>query len=135
MKLYNDIKAKYFQWRHGMDQAQWDYKQWNEAHICQRANDVTNYFQGFKHVIPVSYLRVNTILEPMFGMHVPGPEIKEYTWPNKEVGQHAMLGHFRGFWDKWDGRFHISDIGGDVDQVFVATNNDEDAFMIALRFS
>ena len=134
MKLYSDIKAKYFRWRRGMDRAEWDYTQWNEAHICQRANDVTNYYQGFKYVIPVSYNKIYTQSDSFWG-EILGTDIKEYTWPNKEVGEHAMLGHFRGYWDQWDGRFHITDLGGELDQMFVATNNDEDAFMIALRFS
>lgn len=130
MKLYNDIRAKYLQWKRGMDQAHWDYKQWNDAHIVKYASDVTNYFQGFKYVIPVNYDKVFSGFDPMFGSTI-GPEIKEYCWPHRETGQHAMLGHFRGFCDK---RFHITDFG-ELDQVFVATNNEQDALMIALRFS
>lgn len=133
MKLYYDIKARYLQWKRGMDQAAWDHKQWNNANIVNGAGDATNYFQGFKYVIPVSYNKVNSVFDGM--LHWPCPEIKEYCWPNRETGQHAMLGHFRGYWNQWDGRFHFTDLAAEMDQMFVATNNEQDALMIALRFS
>jgi hypothetical protein len=64
----------------------------------------------------------------------PCEDAQQYFWPARELGNNAVWRFERVGWDKWTNSWHISGMGGE-DKVFVATNNDEDAIMISLKYA
>jgi hypothetical protein len=133
--MFERLKDIWLTWRTGIEKKEREYLAWQTANICVTANDATNYFCGFKHVIPVDYNKVHTVFEPMWGDYLPNREFLSYMWPNRELGQNCSYRIFRGYWDPWDGRFHINDLRCELDQLFIATNSDEDAVLIALKWA
>jgi hypothetical protein len=86
----------------------------------------------FKHVVEVDPEKFYNYDDP--SGWVPVEDFIKYEYPQRQLGEHAVGSWFRGYWDQWDNKFHICDMSG-LDHVFVATNNDEDAVMIALKYS
>lgn len=132
MGIIELIKDKYLTWRTGKDKETRLWEAWYDANVNYRANDITNMFEKFKHVIIVDHNKFFDPYEPM--AWVPHEQSKQYFWPNRELGNNAVWRFERVYWNEWDQRWHISGIG-DGDKVFVATNNDEDATMIALLYT
>lgn len=130
--MWERIKDGWLTWRTGLDKKARDYFAWEQAHIVHRADTVDNYFQGFKHIIALDYKKVYTEYQPMFGMY-PNAEFLSYMYPNRPLGNNCAYRDFRGTWNQWDKRFHITDFG-DTDHTFIATNNEEDAIMLALKW-
>ena len=64
---------------------------------------------------------------------VPCEDAKQYCFPARELGNNAVWRFERVRKDRWDNRWHIDGMGGE-DKVFVATNNERDAMMIALKY-
>lgn len=87
---------------------------------------------NFKHIIPVT-TNIFDLDEP-FGW-CPCDDFKQYLYPIRSLGDCAVYCFARGYRDKWDNRFHLNDLLHEQDQVFVATNNKNDAIMIALKYS
>jgi hypothetical protein len=88
-------------------------------------------FMHFKHIIEVSPDKFFNHAEPF--VWVPTEEAKQYFWPARKLGDNAVWRYERVRKDRWDGRWHIDEMSG-RDHVFVATNNDRDAMMIALKY-
>lgn len=132
MVLKDYIVDKWLTWRTGLDEEERLLKAWKEQNVVLRASTVENMFMHFKHVIPVS-TDIFDLDEP-FGW-CPCEDFKQYLYPNRELGNNTMFYFARGYRDQWDGKFHINDVRAEEDQVFVATNNDSDALMIALKYS
>ena len=125
------IKDKYLTWRTGLDKQTRDHRKWYEENIVRRASTIENMFMHFKYIIPVT-TQIFNHAEP-FGWH-PTKEFREYMYPNRELGDNTVYYFARGYRDQWDGRFHLHGMGGQ-DQVFVATNKERDAIMIALKYT
>jgi len=132
MVIIEYIKDKYLTWRTGLDKQTRDHQSWYEETVIQRASTIENMFINFKHILPVS-TKIFDFSEP-FGWY-PNKEFRQYMWPNRESGDCTVYYFARGFRDPWDGKFHINDLRCEQDQVFVATNNERDAMMIALKYS
>ena len=132
MTFVESIKDKWLTWRTGRNKSEREYYEWQSQNIVKNARDVTNYFQGFKYIIAVDYAKVNTKFDPLFGC-MESDDFLNYLYPQKPLGQNCACGIFRGEWNQWDHRFHLNDFG--FDQMFVATNSEEDAVMIALKWS
>lgn len=132
MKFWEVIKDKWLTWRTGACKSEREYRVWREQNIVFNAGDVTNFFQGYKYIIAVNYDKVNVRVDPMFGM-IESDEFLSYMYPHRPLGQNCFYGNFRGEWDYWDKRFHLNDFG--FDQMFVATNSEEDAVMITLKWA
>jgi hypothetical protein len=130
--MIEQIKDKYLTWRTGLDQQQRAWLKWEQETIVLRADTIENMFMNFKYIIPVS-TDVFDLSEP-FGW-VPCQDFQQYLYPFRELGNNAVYYFARGYRDQWDGRFHLSDLQHEQDQVFVATNNERDAMMISLRWS
>lgn len=126
------IKDKYLTWKTGYNKQDRTAKKWFNETVVYRASTVENKYMNFKHIIPVSTQIFNEA-EP-FGWY-PCQDFKQYLWPTRALGDNTVYSFERGHWNQHDGRFHISDIGAELDQVFVATNNEQDAVMIALKYS
>jgi hypothetical protein len=126
------LKDKYLTWRTGKDKTQREWEAWYEVNVVYRAHTIPNMFQHFKHVILVSHEKFLDYNEPF--AWVPVDDAMQYFWPQRELGNNAVWRIERVMWDKWENCWHINGLG-DEDLVFVATNNDRDAMMIALKYS
>jgi hypothetical protein len=132
IKLFENIKERIITLYTGKDKVRRDWEKWSNENIVHRANTLQNYYINFKHIIEVDPQKFWDFDEP-FGWCVV-EDFMQYEFPQRQLGDNAVGNWFRGYWDQWDGRFHITDLSG-TDRVFVATNNDEDAVMIALKYS
>jgi len=131
--IIESLQDRYLTWHTGMAREDREFRQWADRTVVQNANTIENMFQNFRHIVPVS-TRVFDLDEP-FGW-APCAEFRQFLYPARPLGHNAVWYFARGYRDAWDGRFHISDFGdAEQDQVFVATNSDQDAVIIALRWS
>jgi hypothetical protein len=131
MKLIEYAKDKWLTWRTGKNKAEREWHAWYNENVNWRANDITDMFKNFEHVIEVDY---DKFLWDNGLSWVPHPKAKQYFWPRRELGNNCVWRMERVIWNPWDRRWHINEIGGE-DRVFVATNNKEDAIMIALQWT
>ena len=132
MQIIEYIKDKYLTWRTGQDKQTRDWNKWYEETVVFRADTIENMFMNFKYILPVS-VDIFDHSEP-FGW-VPCRDFERYMYPARELGNNAVYYFGRGARDQYDGKFHLSDFIYEKDQVFVATNNEADAVMIALKWS
>ena len=123
---------KYRTWRTGKSKEQREWEAWYEANVIYCANDITNMFMHFKHIILVDVDKFVDHSEPL--VWVPCKDAKQYFWPQRELGNNAVWRFERVIWDEWDQRWHVNELAGD-DHIFVATNNDDDALLITLKFT
>jgi hypothetical protein len=129
--VWHYIKDRYLTWRTGLDKQTRIWLKWEDENIVRRARTIENMFMNFKYILPVT-TQIFNHAEP-FGWH-PTKEFREYMYPLRELGDNTVYYFARGNRDRWDGHFHLDEMGGG-DQVFVATNNSKDAMMIALKWS
>ena len=127
------IKDRYLTWRTGKDKETRDWEAWCEVNVVNRASTITNMFMHFKHVIIVNPEVFFDHGEP-FGW-VPVYDARQYFFPNRPLDETNCVWKFeRVTGNQWDNRWHIDEMFGE-DKLFVACNNDEDAMMIALKYS
>lgn len=129
---WEEIKNIYLTWKTGKTKIQRDWEAWRDVTIIHNAHTIENYYANFKHIIELDPAKVWNQYEP-FGW-VPVAEFRQYEYPNRPLGANAVVNWFRGARNQWDGRFHIDECFGS-DHVFAATNNEQDAIMIAFLFS
>ena len=131
-KVTELVKDKYLTWKTGKDRAEREWLMWYDLNVNWLAHDITDMFKNFKHVIIVDVKKFTNPHEPF--SWVPCNDAKQYFWPARELDNNAVWRFERVEWNEWDKRWHITDFGGQ-DLIFVATNNDKDALMIALKYS
>ena len=90
-------------------------------------------FRNFKHIIMVDVDKFVDYHEPF--AWVPNEDARQYFWPNRPLGENAVWRFERvincpATANQWE----INELGGE-DKIFVATNNERDALMIALKYS
>jgi hypothetical protein len=129
--LRNNLIDWYLTKRTGKDKATREWEAWYEANVVYRATTIENMFMHFKHVIEVDVQKFTDPYEPM--AWVPCADARQYFWPQRELGNNAVWRFERVYWNEWEKRWHINDMG-DADKIFVATNNDRDAMMISLKY-
>lgn len=129
---FNSIKSelidKWLTFRTGYTKSERESNAWKEKNLDQRASTVKGYFKGFKYIIQVDY---DKVCRCDLNIH-PTPEFREYCYPQKSLDETVAIDIFRGI--ESDGEWVLNDLSG-TDRVYVATNNEEDALMIAMRFS
>ena len=130
--IIDALQDRYLTWHTGLDRQQRVWRQWRDETIVHNATTVENMFQNFEHIVPVS-TDIFDLDEP-FGW-IPCSQFREFLYPQRSLGSNAVYYFARGYRDVWDGRFHICDLRAEQDQVFVATNSETDAVIIALRWS
>lgn len=131
MTIVEWITDKYLTWRTGNDKAQRDWLAWYEVNVNYRANSINYMFEKFKHVIvvnPDKFFQYDPFT------WVPCDEAKQYMHPVRPLGENCVWRIERVFWNSWQNDW-IPNSMGDADKVFVATNSDEDATMVALKWS
>ena len=125
------IKDKWLTWRTGKTKAEREWSDWYDQNVNYLASDITNMFEKFKHVIAVDVDKFVDHSEPF--SWVPCADARQYFWPQRELSNNAVWRFERVVWNEWDQRWHINGIGSE-DKIFVATNSDRDAIMIALKY-
>ena len=130
-KLRNKLVDKYLTWRTGKDRSTREWEAWYETNVVYRASNIPNMFMHFKHIIVVDANKFFDLCEPF--AYVPCEDAKQYFWPARELGNNAVWRFERVIWNQWQNQWDINGMG-DRDKVFVATNNDKDAMMIALKY-
>lgn len=131
MTYWEKVTDWWLTWRTGKPFHQREWEAWRQDNIALRADTIENMFMNFKHIIPVT-TNIFDLDEP-FGW-APCQDFKQYLYPTRQLGNNAVFYFARGYKDQWDKRFHLNDMRHEEDQVFVATNNDRDALMIALKY-
>jgi hypothetical protein len=125
------IKDKWLTWRTGKDKEHREWEAWYETNVVYRASTIPNMFMHFKHVIIVSPNKFFDLCEPF--AYVPNEDARQYFWPDRKLGENAVWRFERVIWNQWTQSWDINGMG-DRDKVFVATNSDKDAMMIALKY-
>lgn len=131
MGIVERLKDKYITWRTGKTREQREWEAWYEVNVVYRANTIENMFMHFKHIIPVDINKFVDHQEPF--AWVPNKDARQYFWPARPLGENAVWRFERVRLDQWDHRWHLDEMGGE-DRIFVATNNERDAMMIALKY-
>ena len=132
MDLVELIKDKYLTWRTGKDKSQREWEAWYDVNVVYRSSTIPNMFMHFKHVIEVDVNKFTNPCEPF--AWVPCDDAKQYFWPQRSLGNNAVWRFERVHWNEWEKCWYINALG-DADKIFVATNSDRDAIMIALKYS
>lgn len=128
------IKDKYLTWRTGKNQQQRAYDTWYNATVNVNARSVEEMFANFKYVFRVN---PNKFLIWHFSME-PKDDLSEYRYPQRELGDNLLWTAQRGdLW--WDSGFTINGVivtnPTKEDLVYLATNNSEDAVILALKYA
>lgn len=132
MKIVDTITERWTNWRTKTTAEERRVSNWLNEHIVYRANDITNMFAEFKYIINVNPYTFFNYAEPF--SWVPCSEAKNYFYPARELGDNCVWTFQRVLYNSHDQRWHINEMFG-ADKVFVATNSDEDAIMIALKWA
>ena len=133
MTFWEKVTDKYITWRTGKDKQQRDWEAWYEVNVNYRATKINDMFRNFKHIIMVDVDKFVDYHEPF--AWVPNADARQYFWPNRPLGENAVWRFERvincpATANQWE----INELGGE-DKIFVATNNERDALMIALKYS
>ena len=131
-KFWDKVTDWYLTRKTGKNQAEREWEAWYEVNVVYRAHTIENMFMHFKHIIEVDTNKFVDHHEPF--SWVPNKDARQYFWPARPLGENAVWRFERVRRDPWDRRWHIDEFGGE-DRIFVATNNDRDAIMIALKYS
>ena len=131
-KFWDKVTDWYLTRKTGKNQAEREWEAWYEVNVVYRAHTIENMFMNFKHIIEVDTAKFTNPYEPF--TWVPCDDAKQYFWPARPLGENAVWRFERVSRDRWDHRWHIDEFGGE-DRIFVATNNERDAIMIALKYS
>ena len=133
MKILEQIKDWYLTRKTGYTRAEREYRTWYEQTVDARATRIKDIFGNFKHIVVVDPGKFFDLDEP-FGWIVR-EDARQYFWPARPLGEncvwefHRVMNSPATAW-QWE----VNELGGE-DKVFVATNNQQDATMIALRWA
>lgn len=133
MKLVDWATDKYLTWKTGKNKAQREWEAWYDQNVNYRSVRIKDMFGKFKHIIVVDSEKFMSPYEPF--AWVPCKDAQQYFWPARPLGENAVWRFERVIncpataWE-WE----VNELGG-ADTVFVATNSDEDALMLSLKYS
>lgn len=131
------IVDKYLTWKTGKNKSQRDFEQWRATAFVFYSDTVEGYFYKFKYVIEIDPEKVynDKFNESSFNELPFNGAFEEYMYPRRSLGQNVVVYWFRCTTSyHWDGKIHIDECFGE-DRLFAATNSEEDAVQIALKFS
>lgn len=132
-KLKEYIVDRWLTWRTKKSKEQRAWEAWYEDNVNYRAIRIKDMFKNFEYVFEVSPDKFFDPREPF--AWVPCKDASQYFWPNRPLGENCVWRIERVLKvPSTNGEWHVNEIGGE-DRVFVATNNDKDAIMIALKYS
>ena len=126
------IRDWYLTRKTGKTKAEREFIAWYEQNVNYRATRIKNMFENFEHVVIVDLNKFVDHAEPF--TWVPCADARQYFWPARPLGENAVWRFERVIncpataWE-WE----VNELGGE-DKIFVATNNERDAMMIALKY-
>lgn len=108
--------------------------EWSERNINPRASTVQRVFEKFTYVIEVDSNKFFNHREPF--AWVPVEEAEQMTYPHRPLGNNVVWSWFRGGWSQrtWGSPGFLIDEMFGGDHVFAATNNEQDAVWIAMKW-
>jgi len=109
-----------------------EYESWYRQNVNLHTNRIKDMLANFQYVIVVDPEKFFTF-DPL--TWVVTKDAQQYFWPDCQLDKSAVWIFERvlnGPSTNWE--WEISELGGE-DRVFVATNNEKDAIMIALRWA
>ncbi len=131
MEIIESLKDWYLTRKTGKNKAEREWEAWYEQNVNYRASRIKDMFRNFEHIImvnPDKFFKFDPFA------WVPCDNAKQYFWPARPLGENCVWRFERVIncpataWE-WE----INELGG-YDKVFVATNNEQDAIMIALKY-
>jgi hypothetical protein len=131
MKIVEQIKDWYLTRKTGKTRAEREWLEWYEQNVNYRATRIKNMFENFEHIIIVDPNKF--MVEDPFAW-APCADAQQYFWPARPLGNNAVWRFERVMREPstaWE--WTVNELGGE-DTVFVATNNERDAMMIALKY-
>jgi hypothetical protein len=132
MNLKERLVDWYLTRKTGKTKAEREFIAWYEQNVNYRATRIKNMFENFEHIVIVDINKFVDHAEPF--TWVPCKDARQYFWPARPLGENAVWRFERVIncpataWE-WE----INELGGE-DKIFVATNNERDAMMIALKY-
>lgn len=126
------LKDKWLTWRTGKTREEREWDTWYNENVNWISPSIKLMFEKFKHVIVVDTNKFVDHSEPF--TWVPNSDAKQYFWPQRILGENCVWRFERVYWNEWEQDWKVNGIGS-ADLIFVATNSDEDATMIALKFT
>lgn len=131
-RLLDWVQDRWLTWRTGMDRETRAWHSWYDINVNYRADTIDDMFKNFRHVIMVNTEKFTDYHNP-FGW-TPCADAKQYFWPHCALADTAVWRFERVAWDPVQEQWRINELGG-VDHIFVATNSDSDAVVIALKYA
>ena len=130
-KIIEYIWDRWLTWRTGKDRATREWLTWYDTNVDYRANTIDAMFKNFRHVIMVDTEKFTDFREPF--SWTPCADAKQYFWPHCALADTAVWRFERVVWDPVQEQWERYSLG--VDHIFVATNSDDDAVVIALKYA
>jgi len=130
-KILENLKDKYLTWKTGRTYHEREIDKWNAENLWLHAPNIKTVFYNYKHIIEVDWHKVFGDC-PMMGWYVDKTFRDTYCYPARELGDHTTIKSGRGLYDETS-IFEFNEICGG-DRVYIGTNNDDDAIMIALKY-
>ena len=126
------IVDRWLTWRTGKDKSTREWEAWYNVNVNYRATRIKDMFKNFKHIIIVDPDKFTNPREPF--AWVPCDDAKQYFWPERPLGDNAVWRFERvTSAPSTNNEWVVNEFCGE-DHIFVATNNDKDATMIALKY-
>lgn len=125
------IVDKWLTWRTGKNKAQREWDAWYNKNVNWLSPRISTMFEKFKYVIVVDSAKFMDHREPF--TWIPNEEAREYFWPKRPLGENCVWRVERVI-PYGENDYYVNGIG-DRDLIFVATNSDEDATILALKYS
>jgi len=133
MNIFSRIKERYMDWRYPATKYERRFRVWIEDKINYRGRTPKEYFRDFKYVIRVDYDKVYSGAYDIFG-YAMCQDFKTYLHPTRSLEEGPCVPLIeRGLWNDRTGEFEFNGLGGG-DEMFVATNSEDDVIMLSLRF-
>jgi hypothetical protein len=111
------------------------YKHYNDTDICRYANDVEQYYSGYKYIYAIK--NYNHYAYTPLGDYGPGGRVYGYnemtTWCEEKIRWNYRRDIHRVWEDQW-GRAEFNDIGGS-DVIYFAFKHERDFTYFLLRWS
>lgn len=138
MKLLDQVRERWTTWRTGKTREEREWEAWVKANINWRSDRVRDIFGTFRYVIDVD---PDKFLVDHALTWVPHPDARQYFYPVRPLGRNAVWKIMRvhqqtgiGLDGETQAEWFVNELGGE-DRLFVATNSEQDAVIISLRWS
>jgi hypothetical protein len=132
MNLKERLVDWYLTRKTGKTKAEREWESWYEQTVNFRAFRIKDMFEKFEYILEVN---PDKFFQPDPFAWVPTEDAKQYLYPARQLGQNAVWRFERVTQSTNAAEGWIVDGFGGEDKVFVATNNERDAVIIALRWS